>query len=169
MSFENPAWYVVQAKARQEYRAEDNLRAWGIETFLPKLVRRVLVDIKTVTHVEPLFPGYLFARFDATAMLGKVRFTRGVTRVVGTEEGPSRVPDDVIAAIRIRIDPTGHVRLMPALRSGDHVRITGGPLRGLIGVFAESATSEQRVSLLLSAVNGQVRVTIYASVAERLS
>src|SRR3989442_843532 len=123
MSFERLTWYVVQAKARQEYRAEANLRAWGMETFLPKLLRRVVVDMKVVGRVEPLFPGYVFARFDVTTMLSKVRFTRGLTRVVGTEEGPSPLGDDVIAAIRARIDRTGYVRLMPTLKSGDRVRI----------------------------------------------
>ncbi len=71
-----PRWYVVQTGARQEDRAVSNLNAWGVETFLPKMRRRRTQLTGITTHaVAPMFPGYIFARSDASRMLHKICFT----------------------------------------------------------------------------------------------
>src|SRR5689334_867674 len=80
-------WYALQTKLKQEARAEDNLRHWKIETLAPKITtttrRR---DGTLAVSVAPLFPNYLFARFDAEALITKIRLTRGIQRVVGLGE-----------------------------------------------------------------------------------
>src|SRR5207248_124898 len=80
-------WYVLQTKPRQEVRAELNLHRWRIETLAPKLLQPNPSGSGGASYrAVPLFPGYLFARFDATAVLGKIRLTRGIQRVVGFGE-----------------------------------------------------------------------------------
>lgn len=102
-------------------------------------------------RISPLFPGYLFVRFEAAALLAKVQLTRGVHRVVGFGEYATAVGDDVVALIRSRIGEDGFVRLAP-LRPGDPVQIMDGPLRSLEGIFERSSKSHDRVLILLAAI-----------------
>lgn len=152
-------WYVLQSKPKQEYRADENLKAWSLETLLPQ-VRGSAGAARSHSRVMPMFPGYLFARFDADEVLAKVRFTRGVSKIVGTPEGPSPVDDCIIAVLRERMDQSGIVQTTAALCVGDKVRIVGGPLADFMGVFERSATASHRITVLLSLLSAQVRVTV---------
>ncbi len=127
-------WYVIRTKPKQETRAESNLRAWGIETFAPKALElgRGRARSGRAWRIEALFPGYLFAWFDARNLWRKVRLTRGVHAVVGFGESATPVEDSIISAIRSRIQEDGFVHLAEA-QPGDPVEIVGGPLRSLRG------------------------------------
>src|SRR4051812_38986256 len=106
-------WFAVYTKARQEDRAASNLTAWRIETFFPRLQEgRRNQFTGQVTHlVKPLFPGYIFANFDALTMLHKVWFTRGVHSVVSFGGDPVPVSDEIISLIRSQVGEDGFVRL----------------------------------------------------------
>jgi transcriptional antiterminator RfaH len=165
-------WYVVQTKPKQEARAEDNLSAWGVETFLPRIRGRVrgLSPSTLATRVVPMFPSYLFVRFELEGMGQKVRYTRGVTKILGIESRPTAVDDGLVQVIRDRVGDDGCVKLVPPqLRPGDRVRITAGPLCDLIGIFDSTSSASARVSLLLLAINGQMRVTVDAALVEKLA
>jgi transcriptional antiterminator RfaH len=163
-------WHAVQTRPRQEQRAEANLAAWGVETLLPMIRGRARTPRSRVTQEgDALFPSYLFARFDAPTMAAKIRYTRGVAKILGASEHPSVVDDSIIAEIRTRIGNDGYVRLVSPLTPGDPVRITNGVLRDFVGVFEASLEPSHRLRLLLSAVHGQVRVTIDEGWVEKVS
>ena len=164
------SWYAIQTRRAQEARVEENLLAWRVEAFLPRMRPdfRRRVAHGTTPSAEPLFPGYLFARFDAAAMTHKIRYTRGVARVLGTLAGPTPIDDDVIGFIRDRVDGAGYVVPPPRLSAGDRVRIVAGPLKDLLAVFEAPLKASQRVRLLLAAVNGQVRLAIDDSLVEKV-
>jgi transcription antitermination factor NusG len=114
-----------------------------------------------------LFPGYLFARFDWYRMVSKIRYTRGVGRVLGVTGEPTPVDDSVISLIRSQIGIDGVVRL--ALKPGDHVRIIDGPLRDFVGIFSSVLTPADRVRVLLTAINGRFRVVVNEELLEKLA
>jgi transcriptional antiterminator RfaH len=162
-------WYVIQSKPKQEIRAEENLRAWNVETLLPRLLRPARSTTAMRVRIEPLFPGYLFARFDVGEMFCKMRYTRGVSKILGTSEGPTPLADSVIDMIKERMDAAGVVTATPTLRPGDRVRIIGGPFKDFLAVFEYSATAAQRVTVLLATLNAQVRVALDGHLIERVS
>jgi transcriptional antiterminator RfaH len=155
-------WWAIQCKPRQEFRAQANLETSGVRTFLP-LARG------STAAVEPLFPRYLFARCDEPGMTPRIRFARGVTKILGTPDGPTTVDGSIIDAIQERAAGDGCVRLRPTFQHGDPVRIVDGPLKDFTGVFEGSVTANDRVRLLLAAVHGQWRVTVDDRVVERTS
>lgn len=162
-------WYAIQSKPKQEGRAEADLLAWGVETFLPRIPRRA-PSAKGAAHaygVQPLFPGYLFARFNGHSMLHKIKYTRGVARVLGTERGPTPLDDSIIAFIRTRVGADGLVLLSP--RPGDRVQVTNGPLKDFVGVFSSALTGADRVRVLLTAVSGGFKVVVDGSLVERIT
>lgn len=58
------AWYVVQTKPRQEYRALENLINQGYECVLPEYQCEQLRQGVRALRNEPLFPRYLFIWLD---------------------------------------------------------------------------------------------------------
>ena len=169
-------WYAIRTKPRQEERAEHNLRtlnveALNVEPFAPK-VREDRFDpaIKQMVQViKPLFPSYIFARFDAGRMLHKVWFTRGVDYVVNFGQKPAIVPDEIITMIRLRMGTDCYVKIGQELVLGDKVRIKDGPLNNFVGVFERNASTAKRIQLLLSAVSYQCRLEIDRDLIEKVS
>jgi len=157
-----PRWYAVHTHPKQEDRANNNLRAWKVETFNPKIKRRHPNPyLQVATYVsKPLFPGYIFARFDLDNMLGKVLFTRGVRSVVSFGGLPAEVSDDIITLIQSEVSEKGFVEVGEQLRTGDKVEIQDGPLKSLAGVFERSVKGSNRVLILLAAINYQGSVVV---------
>ncbi|HEX7312754.1 MAG TPA: transcription termination/antitermination NusG family protein [Pyrinomonadaceae bacterium] len=156
-SLDGKLWYAVHAKPGQEDRAESNLRAWGVETFNPRVrgCRYNEFTGKPTYFTKPLFPRYLFARFDVERLLYKVSFTRGVSDVVNFGEGPSPIEDEIIEVMRARVGADGFVRIGDKFEAGDRVVVKDGPLANLIGIFEGEVNEDDRVRILLTTLNYQ--------------
>lgn len=155
MSSSIVAWYALRTKPKQEKRAFLNLRAWGIETFVPWMCPR-----PKSCALAPLFPGYIFARFNLSQGLHKISFTRGVSQIVSFGGIPAIVEEDVMTAIRSRTDEEGIARIKPCVEPGDVVMVHTGPLRNLIGVFEKELPDNERIEILLTTIAYSARVKI---------
>ena len=167
--FETQRWYAINTRPKDEFRAEMNLTAWGIETLAPKIkeCRRNQFTDHPTYFTKPLFPRYIFARFDAERLIHKVQHTRGVHSVVRFDNRPLEVGDDAIALIRSRMDKNGIVRMDDDLRPGDELIINHGPFKGLSGIFDRRIKGTNRVMILLSAVNYQPLVMVDKSLVHK--
>ena len=165
----NRQWYVVHTHLKQEERANENLKSWGVETLHAKLkTRRYNEFTGAPTHLtQPLFPRYIFAKFNAREQLPKIRFTRGVNNVVCFGENPAPVDEDIIDLIRARIDENGFVKGNDELKPGDKVVISAGPLRSLIGIFEREINGRDRISILLTAIEFQGRLVVEKDLVQR--
>lgn len=124
------AWFAVHVKRRTERSVAVILENKGYERFLP--TRHGRSDVSAGQADQPLFPGYVFCRFDSKVQ-GRIVTTPGVIRILGFGSGPTAIPDAEIEAIRT-IGKSGlPIASYPYLRNGDRVRICDGPLCGLEG------------------------------------
>ena len=155
-------WYAVYTKAKDEERAENNLMAWGVETFAPKIQERQYNQFTNIPRyvTKPLFPRYLFARFDAATLLRKVYYTRGVHSVVSLDYNPVIVDDHVIAMIKERVNEDGFVKTGEELRLNDKVIIKSGVLKNFTGVFERRMKDSDRITILLDTITFQGRICI---------
>lgn len=155
-------WYVVQTKPREEERADDNLKAWKVETFAPKIkTRRVNEFTNRCTFInKPLFPGYIFARFDASTALHDINATRGIQRVVRFGDVLVPVDDQVIDVLRSGITKDGFVEVGTEELTGRKFTMRDGPLSGLVGVLEREMKDNERVMLLLNCVSYQGHFTV---------
>lgn len=155
-------WYVIHTKPRQEDRAESNLRAWGVETFNPQLKGRSTKQRAgaSVPVSKPLFPQYIFARFDLQQLLHKVTFTRGVHTVVRFGGNSVPVDDEMIAVMKSRRGSDGFIKIGEEFKSGDRVMVQEGPFRNFIGIFEREIKETDRVRILLAAVSFQSHVIV---------
>jgi transcriptional antiterminator RfaH len=143
-------WYAVSTKPHQEKQAELHIKHCGIECFLPLLKESKIIRRARKTVIEPLFPGYLFARFNLDKHYRAVSYATGVRKIVEFGAGPVELDATMIGAIRERLS-NGYVTLMPVrLVHGQVVHIKGGPLAGLEAVFMREMTDRNRVLLLLN-------------------
>jgi transcription antitermination factor NusG len=107
----------------------------------------------------PVFPGYLFCRFDPGERT-RVLDTPAVIQVLGIGGTPTPVSEAEIRAIQTMV--TSRLLLMPwpYLQSGQHVRIDRGPLAGVDGIVAKAEDGKPRVvvsvTLLQRAVAAEV-------------
>lgn len=164
-------WYVLHTNPKQEERACENLRAWGVETLNPKLkIRRYNQFNGAVSYLtQPLFPRYIFARFNALRLLSKVWFTRGVHKVVCFSGSPVAVDENVIQIINARIDENGFVKTGDDLKRGDKVLVKAGPLRNFMGVFDGEVKGSDRISVLLTTITYQGHMVVDRDVVERIA
>jgi transcription elongation factor/antiterminator RfaH len=159
---ETLSWYAIHTHPKQEDRADENLQAWHVETFAPKLrARRANPYARTPTYyTKHLFPRYIFARFKTDEFLHKVRYTRGVESVVGIGTNPSPIDDQVISLIKSHSDDQSVIQINDGLKVGSEVVISDGPLRGFTGIFERSMKDSDRVMILLNTVSYQSHIVI---------
>ena len=166
-----PLWYAVYTKTGEEDRVERNLQAWRVETFTPKIGERRPAGYvgKPPAVIKPLFPRYLFARFDLGESLHKICFTRGVHSVVSFGGRPSPVADEVIELIKSRRGEDDLVRVGEEFSAGDRVMINSGPLKNFVGIFEGATRDRERVSILLSALSYQSHVLIERNAVKKIA
>lgn len=82
----------------------------------------------------PLFPGYLFCRYDAD-IRHRILDVPGVVSILGHGRNPEPVANDEIASLRT-LERSGR-ELSPCafLSQGQQVTISSGGLRGLQGLY----------------------------------
>jgi transcriptional antiterminator RfaH len=161
-------WYVIRTHPRQEFRAEQNLQAGGIEVFLPRISARRSGRSQRYTEVAPLFPQYLFAQFEPDARLHDVVFTRGVQAPLRVGADLAIVDDTAVAFLRSRVRADGLIRVGEPLQPGEKVVIEEGPFAALVGVVERFVSERERVIVLLSAVRTPFRVDLGAESVRRL-
>ena|SRR2546426_9773503 len=129
-------WYALQLRSRFEKVVGMHLRGKGYEEYLPVYrSRRQWSD--RVKEIElPLFPGYIFCKFDITDRL-PLLVIPGVMSVVGFGGVPIPVPECEIAAVERVVTSGMKYGPWPTIAAGQSVEVKYGPLRGLEGVVVE--------------------------------
>jgi transcription antitermination factor NusG len=132
----NPSnlWFAVRVKSRFEVAVSKALRSRGFEEFLPTFTARRQWSDRIRVSQKPLFPGYLFCRFEP-ANRAAVLAIPGVVLLVG--QGKTPLPIDAREIESIRLAVTSGLRVEPwsRLQIGNTVRIERGPLSGVQGVL----------------------------------
>jgi transcriptional antiterminator RfaH len=131
-----PQWYALQLRSRFENVVSMHLRGKDYEEYLPVYrSRRQWSD--RVKEIElPLFPGYIFCRFDITDRL-PLLVIPGVISVVGFGGMPMPVPEHEIAAVKRIVTSGAKYGPWPTIGTGQAVVVRYGPLRGLEGLVVE--------------------------------
>ncbi|HWZ81746.1 MAG TPA: UpxY family transcription antiterminator [Terriglobales bacterium] len=133
---EQVCWYALHTRARHERVVEHRLREEGLETFLPT-VREThrWSDRKKVVEV-PLFSCYVFVHCALSAEdRTKVYRVDSALGFVGTRGAGLPIPDEQIESVRAVLSQTAPCRSHPFLKVGQRVRVCGGAMDGVEGVF----------------------------------
>jgi transcription antitermination factor NusG len=137
-------WFALHVKSRRENLVAAHLKGQGFECFLPlyKSVRRWSDRMKELE--QPLFPGYLFCRFDFQNR-GPLLMTPGVIQIVGVGRTPMPVDESEIGALRQTVLSGFPNQPWPYLGVGERVRVNYGSLSGLEGILVNFKGSHRIV------------------------
>lgn len=132
-------WYAIHTRSRHEFVVQSELLKKNYEVFLPTVDKlRKWKDRKKIVTF-PLFPGYLFVKFEATKenMIDILK-TRGVSNILGTSPlQPINVPDEQIENLRKVVLSKCEVDPYPYLKEGEVIRIKKGILEGVTGILVK--------------------------------
>ena len=155
----NKIWSAVSLKPNQANKAEANLSQQGFNYICPKIKVTKRQKNKFINKTELLFPGYLFVEIDiVNGDVYKVLSTYGVSSIIrfGSEIGV--VPEEFMSALLASSDLKNNLHA-ETLMPGRQVKITKGPLAGLIGKLSQVDTST-RVKCLFNLMSGNVIASV---------
>lgn len=154
-------WYCIHTKPQRERNAVEQLGSvFGVEVYFPRV--NVLKTIRRVRRkvTEPLFPRYIFCRFDIGSSYRAVRYAHDVVNLVSFGEKPAVVDDQLIDDLKVWACEDRILTSEPRLAAGDLVQIAAGPMQGLQAVILEARNDTERVAVLLSILGNYARLTI---------
>lgn len=155
------AWYCVRSQPRHEHVAAANLRRHRqLEVFHPRIRFRRPTRRGPVWVTEPLFPNYLFVRFDWHKLLAGVQHTYGVAAVVHFGPFWPTIPIESIQELKSAIGEDETRVVEQTLELGTEVQIAGGAFEGFRAVVTRYMPARQRVAVLLDFLGKQTLVEL---------
>ena len=149
-------WFCVRCQTKREHIAAGHLRELeGVEVFCPRLRYRKATRRGKIWWVEPMFPGYVLAKFNMAEMERAVTYAQGVRGLVKFGSEIPAVPASFVEAIRHEIrnrkdaDQDELITLSPTLELGDEVEVAHGPFQGMQGTVITVPSATERVKILL--------------------
>jgi len=140
-------WYAIRVKPHFEFVASETLRAMGYDEFLPAFRSRRSWSDRVKELDMPLFPGYLFSRFDKRDPY-RVLNSPGVVHVVSAGREPVPVDPGEIQSLQTICRSGVPAEPWPFLEAGRRVVVEHGPLTGAEGIVVRLKGSCRLVASL---------------------
>jgi transcriptional antiterminator RfaH len=156
-------WYVIQTKPNREEQVHSFLSLKGVEMFAPRMETFAFGYGRKCKEPKPLFPTYLFGKFDVEQDYPLVRWARGVKGILRFGGYPTPVSEVVVELIRQRIDGNGIVKRTFSFVPNETIKIKSGPLKDLLGIFERWVSDRERVRILLNVIGYQPTVELHYS------
>ncbi len=132
-SKEGTFWYALHVRTRFEKVVARNLKGKGYEEFLPLYHRTSRWSDRTKEIELPLFPGYVFCRFNPHDRL-PILTVPGVNAIVGVGKNLLPVEESELDAVRSVLKSDAYCEPWPYVEVGEHVEVEYGPLAGTQGI-----------------------------------
>jgi len=153
-------WYALHTRARHEKAIERRLREEGMLTFVPTIFETHRWSDRKKKVEVPLFSCYVFVRCALSAAdRTRVHRVESVHGFVGSCGRSLPIPDDQIEGIQKVLTQTVGCRSYPFLKVGQRVRVRGGAMDGVEGVFV-SENGEGSLVISINAIQRSIAVRI---------
>ena len=185
------AWFALWTRSRHEKRVRDQLEKKSVEVFLPTIGKWSHWKDRKKKIDWPLFPGYVITRGVAhvassgalPVMLGgdhSIGFpcvrgiaqctskrigiikVDGVVQIISNNGTLSSIPDEEIESIRTLVESELAFDPVPLIKEGAMVKVTHGPLRGVVGRLVRKG-AHARLVLSVDLIGQAVAVEVDAS------
>lgn len=137
-------WFALRVRTRSEFSVLAQLERKGCIAFSPSSRKlRVYRDRRKMVE-EPLFPGYVFCRFEIEQRLPIIT-TNGVAQIVGRGATPEPIPFIEIHALERLMIAGAAAQTWPYLTTGQKVVVVAGALQGIQGQLIASKGTDRLV------------------------
>ncbi|MDQ2899809.1 MAG: NusG-like protein [Acidobacteriota bacterium] len=133
-------WFALRIRSRFEKTSATILRSKGFEEFSPSYRSKRTWSDRVKELDLPLFPGYMFCRFNPLDRF-PILSTPGVVAIVGIGKIPRPVEDHEIEQVQAILESGIPAQPWPFLEIGQKVRISEGSLTGLEGFLVNFKNS----------------------------
>ena len=154
-------WFAIRVRSQFEHRVAAVLAGKGYEWFLPEYKSRRVWSDRIKEIQLPLFPGYVFCRFDPHRRLPIVTIP-GFVSIVGIGKSPIPIDDAEIVGIQAAVRSALPSQPWPFLQIGQRVRIKYGPLCDLEGILLDFR-GQSRLVLSVTLLQRSVAVNMDAA------
>jgi len=143
-----PQWFAVQIRYRFEKKVAAQLRDKGCEIYLPLRTERHTWSDRQKSVTVPLFPGYAFVRMGrSVAERRRVMETAGLIGFVSFGRMIAPIPLKQIEYLQLLLKENTPFSPYPFIRAGQRVRVRGGSLDGLEGIFLQCDKGKLVISI----------------------
>ena len=144
------AGFCLRAEPKREHVAAAGLRQLPeVEVFCPRLRLRKSTVRGPVWFTEPLFPGYLFARFAYLSAHRQVRAASGVRGFVQFGNSIGLLSNEALGEIRAWLGNGEVAQVEEPFYAGQKVRIVQGPFRECDARVVQLLPARERVQVLI--------------------
>ena len=159
----DPAWFAIWTRSRHEKIVRDQLeKKSDVDVFLPTIGKWSRWKDRKKKIDWPLFPGYVFARFVADERVGILKVD-GVVQIISNNGMLSSIPDEEIDSIRTLVESELAYDPVPLIKEGDMVKVTSGPLKGVVGRLITKKGASARLVLSVDLIGQAVSVEVDAA------
>lgn len=151
-------WFALSTRSQREKMVSSLLRSKGYDEFLPLYRSRRRWSDRLKEIEKPLFPGYVFCRFDVRNRL-PILMTPGVQFIAGIGKTPLPVHESEMAALQNVVQSGLQAEPWPFLQIGQRVRIERGALQGIEGILL-SFKKPQRLVVSITLLQRSVVVEL---------
>jgi transcriptional antiterminator RfaH len=151
-------WFILQFKPNSHQQAKKNLTRQGFEVFLPLHDTTSRKLSRFINTSKPLFPGYMFIRFDrAESEWHKINSTYGVSRLITFNSILKSIPTIFVNNLMKQYDLSGKLTPIQKLKKGDHVTVLKGPFANFIATV-EKYEADQRIWILMDLMGRKTKI-----------
>jgi transcription termination/antitermination protein NusG len=147
-------WFALRVKSNREKVTFLGLSGKGYDVFLPQY--RPPANPPTEKE-RPLFPGYLFCRFDVKNRL-PILTVPGLVHIVGIGNTPVPVDEQELESLRVLVHAGLPLNRDEPYVVGQAVRIDAGPLAGACGVV--TGLRERRLVVSITLLQRSISVEL---------
>lgn len=161
---DQPQWYAICTKAKQEEIARLNYQRQGYRVYLPQLRKTVRHARRDTSKLTPFFPGYLFLHLAPMERnWTTIASTRGSSGALCFGDTYVPIPDWVIDDLKAREDISRTIPMADLIKKklepGCVVTVNMTGDENIQGVVYSSRGSEN-VDVLLTILGRQVKATV---------
>ena len=154
-------WFCARTQPCRESFAHSFLQQIKeVESFLPRIRFRGTGRRRKQWIVEPLFPGYLFCKFDWRLHTRTVTYSPGVSGLIHFGLHYPVIPPEVIQELQQTFGTDEATTIDRSVRVGDRAIVQVGPMRGVEGVVCRVLPNKGRVAVLMEFLGQQTQIEI---------
>ena len=149
---EGEEWVILHTRPRSEKKTQMAFEREKAVIYLPLRRKEHRYGGRLRSFWSPLFPGYLFGRFDSKKVYA-LRANQYVANVLRVVDQDALVHQ--LRQIQRALETGDLVEVMPYLEKGKAVRVTGGPFKGVEGII-ERLEKKSRVVISIEMIQKSV-------------
>ena len=152
---EEKSWFALYTKPKAEFKAEEQLKAVGVDHYLPVVIKEKQWSDRKKKITEPVIRGYIFIFADEKERLLALE-QYSIVRCVFDRGRAAKIPAWQIENLKKMLNAKSEVFLHDGLMPGKRVIIKNGPFEGVIGIVQEYEDGKKTIAVSIDLLNRSI-------------